>query len=168
MTHRGHKYSNCRARTLDWICSYHRKIGLKREMEQRTAQSSLKVYCMIVGIGTDLVEIKRMEKAYLRSGFAERVFTEKERELIGACAARAAGNFAVKEAVVKAFGTGFRKVSPQEIEVLRDKAGKPYALLFGQAEKKATELGIDCLHVSISNEREYAIAFVVAEKQKDV
>lgn len=126
------------------------------------------VYCMIVGIGTDLVEIKRMEKAYGRPGFAARVFTKKEQELIGVRAARAAGNFAVKEAVVKAFGTGFGRVSPQEIEVLRDKAGKPYTLLFGQAKKKAAELGINYIHVSISNEREYAVAFVVAEKREDV
>ena len=61
---------------------------------------------MIVGIGTDIVEIGRVEKAYARAGFAQRVYTEREREMIGGRAARAAGNFAVKEAVGKAFGTG--------------------------------------------------------------
>ncbi len=118
---------------------------------------------MIVGIGTDIVEIGRVEKAYARAGFAQRVYTEREREMIGGRAARAAGNFAVKEAVVKAFGTGFRGISPLEIEVLRDKAGKPYAVLGGAALARSRELGIRKVHVTISNERQYAVAFAAAE-----
>ncbi|MDE7300029.1 MAG: holo-ACP synthase [Lachnospiraceae bacterium] len=118
---------------------------------------------MIVGIGTDIVEIGRIERAYSCAGFAQRVYTEREQELIGGRASRAAGNFAVKEAVVKAFGTGFRGIDPVEIEVLRDEAGKPYIVLRGAALARSGELGIRQLHVSISNERQYAIAFVTAE-----
>lgn len=119
---------------------------------------------MIVGIGTDIVEIDRVGEAYARAGFAERVFTGKERELIGTRMARAAGNFAVKEAVVKAFGTGFGAVQPCQIEVLREPSGRPYVILHGQAQQQAEQLGIGRLHVSISDEKAYATAYVVAEE----
>ena len=56
-------------------------------------------------------------------------------------AARLAGNFAVKEAVAKVFGTGFRTFGPREIEVLRDELGKPHVMLYGKAEETAKRLG---------------------------
>ena len=88
---------------------------------------------MIVGIGTDIVEISRVAKACGRSSFWNRVYTVREQELIGENMSRAAGNFAVKEAIVKAFGTGFGKIQPIQVEVLRDVTGKPYANLHGAA-----------------------------------
>lgn len=118
---------------------------------------------MIVGIGTDMVEIERIQKACENIHFFERVFTEKERELGKKNISTLAGNFAVKESVVKAFGTGFRGIEFQEIEVLRDLLGKPYIILYGKAEEKQKELGINQLYVSITNTKQYAMAFVVGE-----
>ena len=118
---------------------------------------------MIVGIGTDLVENKRVENACLRASFLTRYFTLKEQELIQVSNNKACGNFAVKEAVAKAFGTGFRQMELQDIEVLRDEMGKPYVNLYNNALKKAQELNITNIHVSISNTSEYTIAYVIAE-----
>ena len=92
---------------------------------------------MITGIGTDLVEIARVQKAIGRSSFLEKVYTEKEQELIGARANRAATNFAAKEAVAKALGCGFAGIAPVEIEVLRQPSGMPYVVLHGRAKAKA-------------------------------
>ena len=92
---------------------------------------------MITGIGTDLVEIARVQKAIGRSSFLEKIYTEKERELIAVRAVRAATNFAAKEAVAKALGCGFSGIAPIEIEVLRKPSGMPYVVLHGRAKEKA-------------------------------
>ena len=118
---------------------------------------------MIVGIGVDIAEIQRIKKACEKEAFLLRCFTSAERKLVEGFPAQAAGNFAVKEAVVKAFGTGFGKVGPGEIEVLRDPLGKPYVVLYGAAKQLAGELGIRRLHVSLTDTKELAQAFVVAE-----
>jgi holo-[acyl-carrier protein] synthase len=118
---------------------------------------------MITGIGTDLVEIARVQKAIGRSAFLEKVYTERERELIAARPARSAGNFAVKEAVAKALGCGFSGIAPGEIEVLRDEAGGPYVVLHGRAKQKAENQGITRVHVSITDTEQYAQAYVICE-----
>lgn len=119
---------------------------------------------MIKGIGTDLVEINRIEKACHREAFLLRWFTEKEQEIIGNNMSKAAGNFAVKEAVVKAFGTGFDQAEPRDIEVLRDDLGKPYICLYGGAKKLSEQLSIKQWHVSITNTETLAMAFVIGEE----
>ncbi|NLJ97572.1 MAG: holo-ACP synthase [Clostridiales bacterium] len=118
---------------------------------------------MIIGIGIDLIEIDRVTKACEKEGFLKRCFTEDEIKLIGGKWSKAAGNFAVKEAVSKMFGTGFRGISLREIEVLRDKLGKPYVNLYGKAAEYAKQQGITRVHVSITNTKEYANAFVIGE-----
>lgn len=118
---------------------------------------------MIVGIGTDMVEIERVVKACEKEAFLLRVFSIKEQQLIAGSITKAASNFAVKEAVVKLFGTGFRGVKPNEIEVLRDSLGKPYVNLCGAAKKMAEQLQVKQIHVSITNTRELVSAFVVGE-----
>ena len=118
---------------------------------------------MILGTGCDLVEIERMKKACEKEAFLSRVSTERERRQAGGKASVLAGDFAVKEAVAKVFGTGFRDFMPGDIEVLRDELGKPYVNLYGRARKTAEEKGILRLEVSISNTREYAMAFAVGE-----
>lgn len=118
---------------------------------------------MIAGIGTDLIEVERVAKAYEKESFCRRVYTEAEREMIGTQMQRAAGNFAVKEAVSKAFGTGFHGMEPGEIEVLREPSGKPYVVLYGGAKKAQQEQNIQKIHVSISNTKDYALAYVVLE-----
>ena len=97
---------------------------------------------MIIGIGTDLIEIERIKKACVKEAFLLRSFTLEERRCIEGRPERAAGNFAVKEAVSKVMGTGFRGMGLNEIEVLRDDLGKPYINLYGRARQKAEAMGI--------------------------
>ena len=118
---------------------------------------------MIYGIGTDLIEVERIKKAYDKESFRKKVFTQQEQTMIAENAQRAAGNFAVKESVVKAFGTGFGKISAIDIEVLRETSGKPYVVLHGPAKELAEAEHILQVHVSISNTREYATSYVVME-----
>lgn len=119
---------------------------------------------MIIGIGTDMIEIERVVKACEKEAFLLRAFTDKELLLIEQNKQKAADNFAVKEAVAKVFGTGFRGIELTEIEVLRDELGKPYVKLYGKAKELAQQLGIEKLHVSITNTKEFASAFVVGER----
>ena len=120
---------------------------------------------MIVGVGTDLVDITRVKRACERQGFVSRIYTKEECRQAGGNVSRLAGNFAVKEAVAKSFGTGFRGFWPGDIEVLRDELGKPYVILHGEAERIGKELRISRIHVSISNTKEYAVAYVTAETE---
>lgn len=121
---------------------------------------------MITGIGTDLVEIARVQKAIGRSAFLKKVYTEREQELIAKRPTRSAGNFAVKEAVAKALGCGFSGISPIEIEVLRDVTGMPYVVLYGRAKKKAEDKGIARIHVSITDTEQYAQAYAICETEE--
>ncbi len=119
---------------------------------------------MILGLGSDLIEIARVEKAARQKRFLTRTFTEEERRQSGENMAFLAGCFAVKEAVVKCFGTGFRGIEPAEIEVLRDKLGKPYVRLFGSAAAQCAALGGTTPLVSISNTKTHAMAVAVLER----
>ena len=119
---------------------------------------------MIYGIGTDIIEVERIRKAIEKESFLQKIYTGKEQELIGTNAQRAAGNFAVKEAVVKAFGTGFGRIAPKDIEVLRETSGKPYIVLYGPAKEQAEQEEISRIHVSISNIKEYATGYVILER----
>ena len=83
-----------------------------------------------------------MKKACEKEAFLSRVYTERERRQAGGKASVLAGDFAVKEAVAKVFGTGFRDFMPGDIEVLRDELGKPYVNLYGRAGETAEEKGI--------------------------
>ncbi len=121
---------------------------------------------MVTGIGTDLVEIARVQKAIGRSAFLEKVYTEKERELIAKRPARAAGNFAAKEAVAKALGCGFAGIAPREIEVLRAPSGQPYVVLYGRAEEKAKQQGVCRIRISITDTAEYAQSHAVCEGEE--
>lgn len=120
----------------------------------------------IIGIGTDIIETARIEKAATES-FLNRYFTAAERELFesrGMSAQVIAAGFAAKEAFVKALGTGFRGVYPSEIEVLRSESGKPFINVYGRAAKETEALGVKAVHVTLSHEKQYALAFVVLEK----
>ncbi len=120
---------------------------------------------MVIGVGTDLVEIQRMEKACQKESFLAYTFTDQERRQAKESISSLAGDFAVKESVAKALGTGFRGFGPKDIEALRDELGKPYVKLYGGAAKRAKALGIGDIQVSITNTREYAAAFVVAQTE---
>ena len=118
---------------------------------------------MIIGVGTDISEISRVEKACEKQNFIEKCYTDKEIEFIGSRAESLAGNFAVKEAVSKALGTGFRGFALRDIECLRDELGKPYVVLHGGALERFESIGGNKILVSISHSKSDAIAFVVIE-----
>jgi holo-[acyl-carrier protein] synthase len=118
---------------------------------------------MIIGIGTDLIEIDRVVKACEKESFRRKYFTKNEIELAVTDTHKYADNFAVKEAVSKMLGTGFRSISPIEIEVLRDPLGKPYVNLYGKALNLSNSLGIHNIFVTISNTKKYSSAFAIGE-----
>lgn len=117
---------------------------------------------MVYGLGNDLIEIKRVEKACENEAFLLRYFTNNEISITKKNSRMLAGNFAVKESVSKALGTGFRKFMPKDIEVLRDELGKPYVRLYGGAKEIMEELGITRMEVAISNTKELAMATAIA------
>lgn len=120
---------------------------------------------MIKDIGIDLLETKRIQKALERPGFMEKYYTAKEIELAADGRwKKLANNFAVKEAVAKAFGLGFQKFTLKEIEVLRNPLGKPYVKLHGKARAIAKRFRIRKIHVSISDTKEHITAIAITEK----
>ena len=110
---------------------------------------------MIRGIGTDIVEIKRIKKAMESNGrFLEKIFTNTELEYLKSRNLRAeyvAGRFAAKEAVSKALGTGFRGIDFKDIEIDRTTLGKPIVILKGKAKLIAKKEGQYNMHLSISH-----------------
>lgn len=122
---------------------------------------------MIQGIGTDIVKISRIEKAIENPRFLREIFTEEEIREARGRASSLAGDFAVKEAVSKALGTGFSGFGPRQIEALRMESGAPYVRLYGGARTYMEKQGISRFFVSISHEAEYAVAYVIAERDGD-
>ncbi len=121
---------------------------------------------MIVGIGTDLVHIPRMQELLAKHGdkFAERILSEAELSVFLKAknqAAFLAKRFAAKEATAKAMGTGFRDgLSLRHISVSNDNNGKPELQFFERGLSLINELNIGRAMISLSDENEYAIAFV--------
>ena len=125
---------------------------------------------MIVGIGTDIIEIKRLRESIERYGshFLDHIYTAAEQTAADskgeARFAYYAGRWAAKEAVSKVFGTGFTaECKWTEICIANDKAGKPFVTLSGVTAETAKSLGISRVHISISHEKAYACAFAVGE-----
>ncbi len=122
---------------------------------------------MILGIGTDIVEIERVKKAVAKEAFVSRVFTEAEaaycRSRGAGMAESFAGRFAAKEAVLKAFGTGLREGRMLDIEIVNDELGCPRLKLHGAFDKLAGRMGVSRAWLSISHAREYATAQCVLE-----
>lgn len=122
---------------------------------------------MIIGIGTDIIEIDRVKKAVDRNPrFLEKMFTKQEIEFFKSRKLKAetiAGSFAVKEAVSKALGTGIRGFAFNDIEVLRNDLGKPLVFL---SEKILNYLNIKevRIHATISHNLDTAVSFVVIEE----
>ena len=125
---------------------------------------------MIYGIGTDIVQVARIQRSLDRYGerFAERILGVAEFADYRATAHPArflARRFAVKEALAKACGTGFTQgLTFRDITVAHDRAGKPELRFGGRAAELYREWGLGESFVSISDEREYAIAFVTLLK----
>ena len=117
----------------------------------------------MIGVGIDLIDNERILRSVSGEAFLRRIYTEAEREAFDGLPAALAGNFAVKEAVSKALGTGFRGFGPADIEVLRDDLGKPYVNLYGKASDRAAELGVKEILVSITDTEEYTQAIAFAQ-----
>ncbi len=132
---------------------------------------------MIIGIGVDLVDMRRIEGLLQTYGdhFTHKIFTKEERAyaMTRAHPARAYANrFAAKEAALKALGTGMKGgIGWQDIEVSRASSGAPSLYFHGKAyEQLAVRLPsgyTSCLHVSFSDEPPYSTAFVVISALKD-
>ncbi len=119
---------------------------------------------MLKGLGCDLVEVARIETALAKEGFAQRVFTEQERLSIEKKGIRtAAGYWAAKEAISKALGTGFVGFTMQDIEILTDEAGAPQAFLSRGAQMRLARLGALSVLITISHEKDMAMAVAAVE-----
>jgi holo-[acyl-carrier protein] synthase len=119
---------------------------------------------MLKGLGCDLIQVSRMERTLEREHFAKRVFTPAERAVIAKKgAATAAGLWAAKEAVSKALGTGFTGFTLQDVEILCDDAGAPHAYLHRGAQARLARLGALTVWVSITHERDEAMAVAAVE-----
>jgi holo-[acyl-carrier protein] synthase len=124
---------------------------------------------MVLGIGTDMIEIERIEASLERFGerFLDRIFTAGE---IAYCmrkknaAESLAARFAAKEAAAKALGTGIsRGVNWREFEVRRELSGKPTLHWSGRAGELAAEMGVKRVSLSLTHSRDLAMAVVVVE-----
>ena len=124
---------------------------------------------MVIGIGTDVIEIARIAQSIDRFGdrFLDRVFTPRE---IAYCrrkknaAESFAARFAAKEAGAKALGTGISQgVSWLELEVNRESGGRPTLQLTGRAAQRAGRLGIAGISLSLTHGKDIALAVVVME-----
>ena len=124
---------------------------------------------MIAGIGTDIAAVHRFEKWIKNPEMIERFFNEKERSSAGSVSAQCqhyAARFAAKEAFSKALGTGLSGFSLKEVYITNDSEGKPLLNIEGAALSLMKEKLGDCTaFVSLSHEREYAVAFVILEKK---
>lgn len=122
---------------------------------------------MIAGVGIDIVDIKRIGRLVERHGgrFVERVFSPEEIAYCGAkknSAESYAARFAVKEAFVKAMGTGIIR-GMKFTDVSLEFIGRPVIKLSGAAKAAAQAKGITSMHASISHEKEHAVALVILE-----
>ncbi len=123
---------------------------------------------MIYGIGTDIIEVARIEKALSRDiGFRDKIFTPGE---IAYCESKKnkyqhyAARFSAKEAFLKAVGTGWRfGVRFGDIDLFHDELGQPHINVSGVAKDLTDRLSISKIHVSLSHLKEMATAIVILE-----
>ncbi|MGV8983935.1 holo-ACP synthase [Clostridium sp.] len=127
---------------------------------------------MILGVGTDIVEVRRIKKAIeSNSRFLEKIFTTTELDYLKSRNLRpeyVAGRFAAKEAVAKALGTGFRGFDFKDIEIDRTTLGKPIVTLKGKAKLIAKKEGQYNVHLSISHGVDSAVAYAILEVEKNI
>ena len=120
---------------------------------------------MIVGIGNDIIEIERIEKAISKEGFKNKVYTQRELKNIEKRGNRTetyAGIFSAKEAISKAIGTGVREFSLTDLEILNDDLGKPHVVVSEKLDKILKTKKEDYqIEISISHSRKYATAMAI-------
>lgn len=120
----------------------------------------------ILDIGVDIVEIDRIKDAINKNDrFLYKLFTEKEIDYFKSKNFRVetiAGNFAAKEAISKAIGTGIRKFKFSDIEVLRNDLGKPTVKTYNNLNQICIDFNVLEIKVSISHSEKYAVANAIA------
>ena len=122
---------------------------------------------MIKGIGCDIIRAERLARPLESAHFVERIYTEAERKLLEAPGTRlmtAAGRWAAKEAVAKALGVGITGCPPENVSVERSASGAPVVRLSGAAA--ALLAPGDRIHLSISHDGDYAMAYAVWEGEE--
>jgi holo-[acyl-carrier protein] synthase len=126
---------------------------------------------MIVGIGVDVVYVRRLERWRAVPGLLERYFHPRELSAAlsrgNGAALSLAARFAAKEALGKALGTGLSGIALRDILVVNRYNGKPEIEVFGTALAALERSGATRIHVSLAHERENAIAMVALEKEQD-
>lgn len=121
-----------------------------------------------IKIGTDICSVSRIRASYERFGnkLLKRILTEAEEQHVNSARhhmfERLAGRFAAKEATVKALGTGWYGVGWKEVEIVRERSGKPTLRLYGRAQAVAARQNLTKFEVSVSHEHEFATATVIA------
>ena len=122
---------------------------------------------MIVGLGIDIVHVNRMRHWLDSPALMERFFHPAEIEAVrqrgDTAALTLAARFAAKEAFGKALGTGLAGMRLRDIQVVNNHNGKPDMLLFGDALASLHRVGGRHVHLSLTHERENAVAVVVIE-----
>ena len=118
-------------------------------------------------IGVDIIEISRIKRAVSRwnDAFLKRVYSQAELDYCRSMYPSLAARFAAKEAVIKTLGRGGSGFSWLEIEILPGPNDAPYVKLSGRARRKAEELGLKDLSISLSHCNEYAVAFSVGHAE---
>ena len=120
---------------------------------------------MIVGIGNDIIEIERIEKAISKESFKIKIYTQRELENIEKRGDRVetyAGIFSAKEAISKAIGTGVREFSLTDLEILNNDLGKPHVVVSEKLDKILKTKKEDYqIKISISHSKKYVIAMAI-------
>ncbi|HOK05464.1 MAG TPA: holo-ACP synthase [Victivallales bacterium] len=129
---------------------------------------------MISGIGTDIVQVARMEELIKKHGekFLQKIFTDFELESSKKRADKTvflSARWAAKEAVSKALKCGIgRDCAWRDINIKNDKNGAPFVELTGKASELAEKQNVSNIQLSISHDKDYAVALVVIERRKNV
>ncbi len=123
---------------------------------------------MIIGCGIDVVRVERFSKLVKNDRFLKRFFHPIEVEYIASSSSRSAeslaARFAAKEAFAKALGTGLGTLTLRDICVKKEKNGRPILNVFAEVKAKLELTGANYIHLSLSHEKDYAIAQVILEK----
>ena len=121
---------------------------------------------MVIGLGNDITECERIQQILTKHGdlFPDHFLTSREKEESSGRLSYYAGRWAAKEAVAKALGCGIGgNCALTDLEILNDPQGKPEVTLYGAAKATADRLKVSRIHLSISHERQYAMATALLE-----
>jgi holo-[acyl-carrier protein] synthase len=118
--------------------------------------------------GIDIIEIDRIADVVRRHGdrFLNRIYTQDEITHCRGRIPKLAARFAAKEAVMKALGTGARSVAWRDIEVLPDRRGKPLVYLYGGARRRAEDIGLHAIDISLTHLAAFSMAVVVCAQER--